>query len=250
MEGQSQSVQHDPIENILDDFREWLHFQETRWRNGRALKELHWSPGIAPGEPLLDPKLRQANSKPRPIAMRLLRTAAFGLAAAVIASATVAWHFSDDQTKEMLRGWGLSQSISIIRTISPDISVKSASNTSIQEPTGDTAHFETAPSNQSAQARSGLPSELFRQLETMGNDIANLQRNVERLAVKQEQMAQEIASLKSTEQSLVQKLSPPPSQASPAPVIAPKNAPKTGRPDPSSSLTGSSHPIHAPLPLH
>ena len=108
MEGQSQSVQHDPIENILDDFREWLHFQETRWRNGTTLKELHWSPGIAPGEPLLDPKLRQAKSKPRPIAMRLLRTAAFGLAVAVIASVTVAWHFSDDQTKEMIRGWGLS----------------------------------------------------------------------------------------------------------------------------------------------
>jgi hypothetical protein len=250
MEGQSQSVQHDPTENILDDFREWLHFQETRWRNGRPLKELHWSPGIAPGEPLLDPKLRQAKSKPRPIAMRLLRTAAFGLAAAVIASAAVAWRFSDDQTKEMLRGWGLSQSISIIRTVSPDISVKSASNTSIQEPTGDTAHSETAPSNQSAQTGSGLPAELFRQLETMGNDIANLQRNVERLAVKQEQMAHEIASLESTEQSLVQKLSPPPSQASPAPVIAPKNAPKSGRPDPSSSLTGWSHPIHAPLPLH
>ena len=69
MEGQSQSVQHDPTENILDDFREWLHFQETRWRNGRTLS--HWSPGIAPGEPLLDPKLRQTRSKPRPIAMRI-----------------------------------------------------------------------------------------------------------------------------------------------------------------------------------
>jgi hypothetical protein len=246
MEGQSQSVQHDPIENILDDFREWLHFQETRWRNCGTLKELRWSPGIAPGEPLLDPKLRQGKSKPRPIAMRLLRTAAFGLAAAVIASATVAWHFGDDQTKEMLRGWGLSQSISIIRTVSPDVSVKSASNTEIQEPTGDTTHSQTAPSDQSVQ----LPAELFRQLETMGNDIATLQRNVERLAVRQEQMAQEIASLESTEQSLVQKLSPSPSQASPVPVLAPKNAPKTGRPDPSSSLTGSSHPIHAPLPLH
>ena len=225
-------------------------FPRTRWRNGTTLKELHWSPGIAPGEPLLDPKVRQAKSKPRPIAMRLLRTAAFGLAVAVIASVTVAWHFSDDQTKEMIRGWGLSQSISIIRAVSPDVSVKSASNTSIQEPTEDTAHSQTAPSNQSEQTRSGLPAELFRQLETMGNDIANLQRNVERLAVKQEQMAQEIASLESTQQSLVQKLSPPSSQASPAPVVPPKNAPKTGRPDPSSSLTGSSHPIHAPLPLH
>jgi hypothetical protein len=146
MEGQSQSVQHDPIENILDDFKEWLHFQETRWRNGRNSKELHWSPGIAPGEPLLDPKLRQARSKPRPIAMRLLRTAALGLAVTVIASATVAWHFSDDQTKEMIRGWGLSQSISIIRTVSPDVSVKSASDTSIQESTGDTALSQTAPS--------------------------------------------------------------------------------------------------------
>ena len=59
-------------------------------------------------EPWLDPKLRQAKSKPLANAMRLLRTAAFGLTVAVIASATVAWHFSDDQTKEMLRGWGLS----------------------------------------------------------------------------------------------------------------------------------------------
>jgi hypothetical protein len=243
MEGQSQSVQHDPIDNILDDFREWLHFQETRWRNARTLKELPWSPGIAPGEPLLDPKLPQTRSKPRPIAMRLLGTAASGLAVAAVASATVAWHLSDDQTKEMLRGWGLSQSISIIRTISPDGSVKSPTNTSIQEPTGDTANSQTAPSNQSAQ----LPAELIRQLETVGNDIAALQRNVERLAVRQEQMAQEIASLESAQQSLVQKLSPPPSQATPAPVLAPKNAPKTGRPDP---LTGSSHPIHAPLPLH
>ena len=166
---------------------------------------------------------------------------------AAVASATVAWHLSDDQTKEMLRGWGLSQSISIIRTISPDGSVKSPTNTSIQEPTGDTAHSQTAPSNQSAP-RSELPAELFRQLETMGNDIATLQRNVDRLAVRQEQMAQEIASLESAQKSLVQKLSPPPSQSSPAPVLAPKNAPKSGRPDPSSSLTGSSHPIHAPPP--
>ena len=79
-------------------------------------KEFHFPPGVTAVEPPIDANPGAAIlqsygiSDNRPaVGRRLFRTVAFGVITAVIVGAAFAWQFySDDQTKDMVRGWGTS----------------------------------------------------------------------------------------------------------------------------------------------
>ena len=107
----------------------------------------------------------------------------------------MAWQSSDDKTKDMVRAWGisLSQLSSVLGTKSPaasDVAAKPVSKTSEQ-----------------ASVAAGSSPEAQHQLETMGSDLGVVRRIVEQLAAKQEQMAQDIATLQAAEQNVREKKS-------------------------------------------
>jgi hypothetical protein len=68
--------------------------------------------------------------------------------------------------------------------------------------------LQTAPANQSTLApATELSTALEHRLETMGNNIAVMHRFVERLAARQEQMAQDIATLQTAQKDMIDKIS-------------------------------------------
>ncbi len=138
---------------------------------------------------------RDGNSRGRSVGRRVFRTFAYGFIIIVTVGAALAWQSSDDKTKDMVRAWGisLSQLSSVLGTKSPaasDVAAKPVSKTSEQ-----------------ASVAAGSSPEAQHQLETMGSDLAVVRRIVEQLAAKQEQMAQDIATLQAAEQNVSEKKS-------------------------------------------
>jgi hypothetical protein len=205
-------AQSDQGDEILLAFKEWLKIQEARhgWvahhphGNGSSdshRNEFHVPPGIAPVEPSIGVNPRQASfqrygiSRGRSVGRRVFRTFAYGFIIIVTVGAALAWQSSDDKTKDMVRAWGisLSQLSSVLGTKSPaasDVAAKPVSKTSEQ-----------------ASVAAGSSPEAQHQLETMGSDLAVVRRIVEQLAAKQEQMAQDIATLQAAEQNVSEKKS-------------------------------------------
>ena len=235
-EGQAQSVERDEVEDILVSFREWLSVQEARWRCDADQNEFqfHISPSIAPEDPLIKVDRRQAKLKRRSVGRRVFRKAAWGFIFTVVFSAAFAWKAGDEQTKDMIRGWGisLSRSLFVLRTnlsSGLDIAAETISQAEHQPAIQNAAQLKTP-----ASPATGLPAELQEQLKTIENNIADVQRIVEKLAATQAQMGQDIALLQGTQQNVVQKIaaiSRSPSVHVPAhknkslsvPVMAPAN---------------------------
>jgi hypothetical protein len=100
---------------------------------------------------------------------------------------------------------------------------------------------QTAP----APAAAAISPELVRQFEDMARDLAVMRNSVEQLAAKQEQMAQNIATLQAAEQDIIQKMSSPP-LSGPVPLPPRKKAPRVAPPKPAAQ--SSSAPPPALLP--
>lgn len=226
----ARSVQREHVDDVLVAFWEWLRIQEARWRDDANWQEFHTSPSIAAGEPLLDKFRGQAIVRQPSVGRRVLRTFVRGIIVVVIVGTTLAWLSSDDNSKETLKGWinALRGLPAILRNNAPASSnvatmpfFKAADDATTQDP----AHPRATPSTQPMPApTAGMPIQLQHRLEGMANDIAVLQHVVEKLISRQELMAQDITQLQSTEQNVIQRLSPP--QRSPANQISPrKNIP-------------------------
>lgn len=249
LSSQSQD-QSDQGDKIFLAFKEWLKIREAR--HGRVAhhphgngssdshrNEFHVSPGIAPVEPSIGVNPRQASfqsdgiSRGRAVGRRVFRTFAYGFIIIVTVGAALAWQSSDDKTKDMVRAWGssLSQLSSVLNTKSPaasDVAAKPVSKTSEQ-----------------ASVAAGSSPEAQHQLETMVSDLADLRRIVEQFAAKQEQMAQDVATLQAAKQNVSEKKSslaqsssafPPPknihSEASVQPSSVPVPIPRPQIPSP------------------
>jgi hypothetical protein len=252
-EGEAHGPQRDHVEDILFAFREWLNVQEDRWRSDEGQKEFHLSPSIAAGEPSQYPHRRTVR---RPsVKRRVLRTFYCGLFIAAIVGATFAWQSSDDETKDMVRDWGIS-----LAQLSTVLDSRSATNsdaagearlkTPDQSPTLDTTIPQKVAVNQStppllAAAPSVVPAELQHQLGSLEDSIAEVKRAVDKLAAAQEQMTQTITTLQSTEQSVVDRMALL-SQSSTANVPAHKHSGIISQ-LPSGHVPG--RPAQAPLPL-
>jgi len=246
---QSQA-QRDQGDEIFLAFKEWLKVQEAR--RGRVAyhphgngssdshrNEFHLSPSIAPVESIgVDP--RQASfqsdgiSRGRWVGRRVFRTFAYGFVIIATVGAALAWQSSDDKTKDMVRAWGisLSQLSSVLGTKSPaasDVAAKPVSKTSEQ-----------------ASVAAGSSPEAQHQLETMVSDLAVVRRIVEQLAAKQEQMAQDIATLQAAEHNVSEKKSSLPQSSAVPPR---KNMHSEAAVQPPSVPVPTPRP-QTPLPLH
>jgi hypothetical protein len=174
--------------------------------------------------------------------------------------ATLAWQSHGEEATQFVSAWApsLSGLVATLPTNSPrelgaaaelDGST-SAGQVSMQHGTLP----RSAPVAQTASAAASS-SELVPRIEEMARDLAAVRRGIEQLAVKQEQIAQKMATLEAAEQDIRQKMStPPPSRVVPVPQR--KNAP--GAAPPQSAQSSSSQlppvpaqaaPTRAPMPL-
>jgi hypothetical protein len=271
---QAPSAQRDQGYDILLAFKDWLRIQEERL--GRtapdpdgdsAREEFHFSPGIAAGEPAFDAHRRPgagrltggiAGRRPS-VARRVFRTVAVGfIITAIVAAALILQ--SSDQTQDILSAWGssLSRLSSVLRTDAPPgaaVAAAPAAGAPDQAQAQNSAPPQAAPATQPAatSAAAGSSADPQRQLQAIVNDLTAVRRIVEQLAAKQEQMAQDIATLQAADQSVLQKMSALPQ--SPAAHVPPhKNGPRivhseTTVQSPPVPLPAPPRPAQAPLPL-
>jgi hypothetical protein len=244
-------AQSDQSDEIFLAFKEWLKIQEARHGrvqhhpHGNGSSDSHWnefnvSPSIVPVEPSIGADSRQASfqrdgiSRGRWFGRRVFRTFAYGFIIIITVGAALAWQSSDDKTKDMVRAWGIS-----LRQLSSVLGTKSHT-------ASDAAAEPVSKISEQASVAAGSSPEAQRQLETIVSDLAVVRRIVEQLAAKQEQMAQDIATLQAAEQnvserksSLPQSLAVPPrkNMQSEAAVQSPSVPIPTPRPQ-------------KPLPLH
>ncbi len=198
---QDQDQSDDQIENILPAFWAWLKVQEINWRVDAERKKVHLSRSAAAQDALL----------PRAsVARRICLSLA--LCCVTIFGGALAWQYSDDATQHSVRSWKLPlvSLRSILDPRSPtnsDIAAERTSKSSDQALIADS--LQTAPfkpvTSESPTTRSS--AELQHRLNSIGNDIVAVSRIVDRLAVRQEQMAQAITMLQFTEHNVIEGLS-------------------------------------------
>ncbi len=187
-----------------------------------APKAIHHAPSIAPMAPSLalnaqlatPPSDRIATKRPS-VARRVFRTGARGFIVIVVVGGTFALLSSGDVKKQDILGtWDLSLSwlSSVLHTNlsqSYEVAAGSISKPLDQTPSQNTALLPATPGIQSAPASVVIESspETQHRLETMASDLADVRRLVERLAARQDQMARDIATLQTAEQTLSERLS-------------------------------------------
>jgi hypothetical protein len=180
------------------------------------------SPSIAPIESSSELNPGQANrqtdgtSYDRPTVGRrifhhVIRSFVF---IAMIGVAFALLSYGDAKKKDIIRTWDLSLSwlSSVLRTSSSqwsDVAVPTVSKSLDQTSSRNTALLPATVGAQSAPAlvAPGPSPEAQHQLETIANDLAVLRHLVEQLAARQDQMAQDMATLQVGEQNLSQKIS-------------------------------------------
>jgi hypothetical protein len=177
------------------------------------------------------------------ISRRIFRSLARFLIAALIGvGATLAWQSYGDEAKKMVRtrAPSLAWLLPVSMTKSPPDGQLSAQ---------DAALPQSASVTQTPAAAVTSP-ELMQQLEPMTRDLAVVRRSLEQLAAKQEQMAQNIATLQAAEQDIRQKMSSPPaSQAVPLPPRKPPHPAAQSSAVQSSSVPPPPLAARPPLPL-
>jgi hypothetical protein len=148
-------------------------------------------------------------TKKRPIARRIFRAIVrYSIVFLTGIGATLAWQSYSDEAIEMVR-----MEVPSVAWLLPDSTAK-------LPPDGQTSAAAVVPS-----------AEVVQQLKPMAVDLAIMRRNqeqlaikVEQLAAKQDQMTQNIATLQSVEQEVIQKLpSPPQPRVAPAPKPPQRN---------------------------
>jgi hypothetical protein len=239
---------NDDLDNVLHSFHEWMADKAQADRNRKipsdrndAVGERSYiPPSIASAGPLIVPN-RQAmteeiSGNEPSVARRVFRMFIYSLAVAALV--TVAWQaYRDEQTKEMISDWG-SHSLSWLPS---GPSRKAGAG---QHPASANSSEQAVSVAQLGSAQTGF--DVFRQvqqqLEAAMSDLAIIRRTVEQIASKQEQMAQDIATLQATQRDVNQKIISSVVQAA-AVRAARKNVPKVARQEP------VGQPASAPLPV-
>ena len=168
---------------------------------------------VAPLVPNLEPPPLHAHPRSSaPISREIFRALIRLFIGVLIGvSAALAWQSYGDEARKLARTWDPS-----LAWLLPVSTLESPPDGQVSAQ--DAALPQAAPVTQKP-ARAVTSSESVQQLEPITRDLAAVRSSLEQLAVKQEQMAQNIATLQAVvEQDIKQKMSSPlPSQAVPLP---------------------------------
>jgi hypothetical protein len=250
LQSQARNVQHDDFDNVLRSFHEWMVEKAQADRNGKvssgwndtAGESSYVFPSVASPGPSIVPNQRAmseeiSGNKPS-IGRRVFRTFIYSLTVAALVA--VAWQaYSDDETRKIIRAWEhssltwLSSLSGHKSSVGPHLAAASTPKSSDQAAA--VAQSESAP------AGADVSREGQQQLQAAVSDLAIIRRTVEQIASKQEQMAQDIATLQAAERDVNQKISA--LTTATAVRAARKNVPKTVYPEP------AGQPASAPLPV-
>jgi len=198
---QSTNAEHEDEYEVLRSFFKWTRTQGRAPldRNDQSVGNLYPSRYAMSPQSSISAKERTImtpiSSKKRPIATRIFRTIVYVLVVAVLVF--VGWQaYRDEVTKEAISGWWSSSAawVSFLQHQFP-IGAKAGAAT------GPRSLDPAAPVVAEATESNKLSHEIQQQLQTIASDLAVVQRTVEQLANKQEQMAEEIASLRVAEQN-------------------------------------------------
>lgn len=213
---------------LHSSLQEWMTQQSkcetTDQGNGKALPDLdddtsrirqsYFSPSVVSPESVVYPDHAPSGTSPEPsidpnqranikeaasrasVARRAFRTAIRGLI--VVIAVAAGWQvYRDDQTKDLLKAWGhslLNSSSAVLGTTQPGSEIAA-------EPGSKLSDQAVTPSAPTSIAIREFP-ELQQQLQTIVSDLAALQRIVEQVASKQEQISRDVATLQATEQNI------------------------------------------------
>jgi hypothetical protein len=167
----------------------------------------------------------------------------FSIAVLIGVGATLAWQSYGDEGKEMVSTW-----IPSVAWLLPVSTTKSSPNGLMLAQ--DAAPPPSASVTQTSAPIAAATSPESVQLEPMARDLAVMRRSLEQLAAKQEQMAQNIATVQAIDQDIRQKMSfRPPSPAVPVPPRKPPRPNAQSSAVQSSSVPAPPPPAEPPLPL-
>ena len=157
----------------------------------------HAPSGTSP-EPSIAPQranIKEAGSRAS-VERRAFRTAIRGVI--IVIAVAAGWQvYRDDQTKDLLKAWGhslLNRSSAVLATTQPGSEIAA-------EPGSKLSDQAVTPSAPTSIAIREFP-ELQQQLQTIVSDLVALQRIVEQVASKQEQISRDVATLQATEQNI------------------------------------------------
>lgn len=180
------------------------------------------------------------------IILRVFRTIAFGLIAVSIALAVVAWQSGTDEmgkAASSLHAW-LTQSRPVADRPSATLIG------SIKEPTQNTAAAQGTLPLAAEQPNEEELSAIKRQIESLTNQLSEIRHIAEQLAASQQNIALDIAVLKTNQESISKRLLgalPHPPNAFAAPKKKPQEPARSGSIGRSSTERSSGG---TPLPLH
>jgi TolA-binding protein len=182
-----------------------------------------WPRVTRPPSPKTDP----FTNKKRSTGKRMVRALFRWITAVLIGvGGTLAWQSHGEEAKEMVRTWA------------PSLAWLLPAST-------------TSSVDGQASAAAGITSaELVQQLKPVTLDLAivrhgvdQLATTIKQLAAKQEEMAQEIATLQATEQDIREKISSPPQPRTVAPRRTPQSTGQSSATQPSPAPSPSSPPL-------
>jgi two-component sensor histidine kinase len=203
-QAQATNAEHEDEYEVLRSFFEW-----TRTQSGAPLDQNGQSAGnLYPSRDAMSPQLSISakertimtpiSSKKRPIATRIFRTIVYVVVIAVLVF--VGWQaYRDEVTKEAISGWW-SSSAAWVSFLQHQFPVGAKAGAATGPRSLDPAAPVVAPSAEATESNK-LSHEIQQQLQTIASDLAVVQRTVEQLANKQDQMAEEITSLRVAEQN-------------------------------------------------
>jgi uncharacterized protein YoxC len=202
-QAQSTDAQHEDEYEVLRSFFKWRRTQGEAPLDGNDQSAGNTYARRSAMSPELSISAKERvivtpiSSNKRPIATRLLRTIVYGVIVAVLVF--VGWQaYHDKAIKKVISAW-MSSSAAWVSSLhdQPPINSKvgTTSAGSLDQPAA------AASTSAEATEANNLSREIQQQLQTIAGDLAVVRRTVEQLANKQEQMAQEIASLQATEQN-------------------------------------------------
>ena len=257
---------------LHSSLQEWITQQSkcetTDQGNGKALPDLdddtsrirqsYFSPSVVSPESVVYPDHAPSGTSPEPsiapqranikeagsrasVERRAFRTAIRG--AIIVIAVAAGWQvYRDDQTKDLLKAWGhslLNRSSAVLATTQPGSEIAA-------EPGSKLSDQAVTPSAPTSIAIREFP-ELQQQLQTIVSDLVALQRIVEQVASKQEQISRDVATLQATEQNISGRVSSL-TQPTAVRVVQRRNVAKLVHSGTPKQSAAESLPVQTPVP--
>jgi hypothetical protein len=253
-QGQARNVPPDDFDDVLRSFHEWMRQRGEADRNRRKVpsdrnnlvgETSQISSSIAPGPSIVPNQeaiIEEIAGNKSSFGRRIFRTFAYGLTVAALLA--IAWQaYQDDAIKRTLIDWERSS----LAWLSSQSRQRSSDDRSLPAASIKTDQEHAVAQAESTSELADVSRAVQQQLQAVASDLAIVRRTAEQIASKQEQMAQDIATLQASERDVTQKIS----SLAQAAAAARKNAQRAAHPERANQTAPEPLPVpeaRTPLP--